>query len=138
MNVTASVSVSMSMNVSPRECECDRDRESDRDRERERKAQRAKICMIWSVNRRNLIWILFLIKATPKTNSLRVEINSHFRKLYVFGSESQANKLNLEIIEIKTVEFPKNGAHCFSRRIILVRALKKHDGLSNVGNSLWF
>ena len=64
----------MTMNVSPRECECDRDRERGRDRERERKAQRAKICMIWSVNPNNHIWIMFLIQATPKTNSARAEI----------------------------------------------------------------
>ena len=53
----------MTMNVSPRECECDRDRERDRecdrDRESERKAQRAKICMIWSVTPEITLGFLF-------------------------------------------------------------------------------
>ena len=41
-------------------------------------------------------------------------------------------------MEITTVEFLGNGAHCFSRRVILARAWTKHDGLSKVRNSLWF
>ena len=50
-----------------------------RDREREqhqheRQAQRAKIGMIWRVNHRNQTLIVFLIQATPKTDSLKIEI----------------------------------------------------------------
>ena len=43
-----------------------------------------------------------------------------------------------EIMGIKTIEFIWNGAHFFSRRVILARALTKHDGLSKVRNSIWF
>ena len=42
-----------------------------------------------------------------------------------------------EIIEINTVEFPANGAHVFSRRVVVARAWTKNDGLSKVRNSIW-
>ena len=45
--------------------------------------------------------------------------------------------INLEIMEIKTVEFLANGAHVFSRRVIVARAWTKHEGLSKVRNSFW-
>ena len=41
-------------------------------------------------------------------------------------------------MEIKTIECHANGAHVFSRRIILARPWTQHDGLSKVRNSVWF
>ena len=40
-------------------------------------------------------------------------------------------------MEMKTIEFPRNGAHCVSVVFFLARALTKHDGLSKVRNSFW-
>ena len=41
-------------------------------------------------------------------------------------------------MEIKTVEFPRNGGDCSSRRVIRARAWPKHYFLSKVRNSVWF
>ena len=79
----------------------------------------------------------FLIQVIPKTNSLNLKIGlTHqtdlcFRLLVL-------RKQNLEIMEIKTLEFMGNGAHCVSRIIILARAWTKHAVLSKVRNSFWF
>ena len=40
-------------------------------------------------------------------------------------------------MEIQTIEFHTNGAHFFSRRVIVARAWTKHDGLSKVRNRFW-
>ena len=45
--------------------------------------------------------------------------------------------INREILEIKTVEFHANGAHFFSRRVIVARAWTTNDGVSKVQNSFW-
>ena len=79
-----------------------------------------------------------LIQATPKTNSSRFEIGLTHQKTICFRLWVLIQKLNMEMMETKTIEFHWNGAHCFSRRIILARAWTKHDGLSKVRNSFWF
>ena len=84
----------MSTHVNPRECECERDR----DRELERKAQRAKKPMIWNVNHRNHIWIIYLIQATQKTNSLKIELGVTLQKTVSVRFIVFTKKNNLEMI----------------------------------------
>ena len=88
-----------------------RERAHDHECERVREIQQAKKRMIWNVNPMNHSRTRLFILATPTTSSLKVEIGlTVWKTLYVWLL-ILSQKLNLEIMEMKTLEFLRKVVH---------------------------